>query len=87
MGKLTAMQEIIDYLENNTLIDKKVLINKCKSKQEKERQDIIDACIKTTQDCWQTISEEFKIPLEFTEEDLKNQREEAEQYFEQTFKK
>jgi hypothetical protein len=39
----TAMQELIDYLENNSLIDKKVLINKCKILIEKEKQQIINA--------------------------------------------
>jgi len=42
MKKLTAMQEIIDYLENNSLIDKQFLIKKCKSKLEKEKQQIFD---------------------------------------------
>lgn len=41
--KQTTMQELIVYLENNTFIDKKVLINKCKNLLEKEKQEIIDA--------------------------------------------
>ena len=28
--KQTAMQELIDYLDNNSLISKQVLLNKCK---------------------------------------------------------
>jgi hypothetical protein len=39
----TPMQELIEYLENNSLIDKKVLINRCKNLLEKEKQVIEDA--------------------------------------------
>ncbi len=41
--ELTPMQELIEYLENNSLIDKKVLINKCKKLLPKEKQVIEDA--------------------------------------------
>lgn len=51
----------------------------------KEKQQIIEACIKTTQDCWISNAEAFGLDLVFTEEDLKNQIEEAEQYYNETF--
>jgi len=43
--QLTPMQELIDYLENNSLIDKKYLINKCKKLKQKEKQVIEDSFI------------------------------------------
>ena len=39
----TAMQELINYLDNNSLISKQVLINKCKDLLEIEKKQIIDA--------------------------------------------
>jgi hypothetical protein len=39
----TPMQELIEYLENNSLIDKKGLISICKKLLEKEKQVIEDA--------------------------------------------
>ena len=39
----TAMQEIIDYLNNNSLISKEVLINKCKDLLVTEKKQIIDS--------------------------------------------
>ena len=41
--ELTPMMELIEYLENNTLIDKKYLIGKCKKLLPKEKQVIEDA--------------------------------------------
>jgi hypothetical protein len=38
MENKTPMQELIEYLENNSLIDKKYLISKCKKLLEKEKQ-------------------------------------------------
>jgi len=40
--ELTPMMELIEYLENNTLIDKKYLIGKCKKLLPKEKQVIED---------------------------------------------
>lgn len=64
------MQELIEYLENNSLIDKKVLINRCKKLLEKEKQVIRDVfmsgCqserqIKPREKCWQDYyNQKFK---------------------------
>lgn len=58
-----------------------------KTAKEKEKQQIIEAVISTTKDCWQSLAKHLNMPsLKLTEEDLKNQQEEAEEYYKQTFK-
>lgn len=54
---------------------------------EKEKQQVIDVAIKTTQDCWISITEYLGVNLEFSEEDLSDQKKEAEQHYNETFKK
>jgi hypothetical protein len=49
------------------------------------KQNIIDACIKTTQDCWISNANLFGLDLEFTDQDLIDQKEEAEQYYKETY--
>lgn len=88
-NKLTAMQELIE-LRNKSFDVIKFVKWFDENKNyilEKEKQQIIDSCIETTQGCWGTISEEFKILLTYTEEDLQNQKEEAEQYYNEKYKK
>ena len=53
---------------------------------EKEKQVIVEAVIDTTKDCWQSLSETLGINLDFTDEDLKNQQQEAQDYYNQKFK-
>lgn len=42
---MTAMQELTEYLKNHSLIDKRFLIKKCEKLIEKEKRQIIEACI------------------------------------------
>jgi hypothetical protein len=58
-----------------------------KQAKEMERQHIIDCSIQTTQDCFISVMNSFGQNINFTEEDLKNQRLEAEQYYNETFNK
>lgn len=60
--------------------------NIAESLLKKEREQIINCALETTQNCWKSLAEELKIPeINFTEEDLKNQRNESEQYYNETF--
>ena len=52
---------------------------------EKEKEQIIDACIKTTKDCWVSSAEYLGLKLEFKEQDLKDQKHEAKTYYNETF--
>lgn len=83
--KLTVLQQFLENIrkEHGLSFSNNVVNNYL----EKEKQQIIDVCINTTQDCWASVSEQLNINLQFTEEDLKNQKKEAEQYFNETFKK
>jgi hypothetical protein len=49
-------------------------------------EQIMNCCIQTTQDCYIAIMEHLNAPLQFTDEDLSNQKLEAEQYYNETFK-
>jgi len=54
--------------------------------KEMEKEQIINCCVQTTQDCYVAIMEHLNAPLQFTDEDLSNQKLEAEQYYNLTFK-
>jgi hypothetical protein len=55
--------------------------------KEMEKEQIMNCCIQTTQDCYVAIMEHLNAPLQFTDEDLSDQKLEAEQYYNQTFNK
>jgi hypothetical protein len=55
--------------------------------KEMEKQQIVDCCINTTQDCFRMTMEFMGQEIVFTEQDLINQKEEAEQYYKETFNK
>jgi hypothetical protein len=54
--------------------------------KEMEKEQIMNCCIQTTQDCYIAIMDHLNAPLQFTDEDLSNQKLEAEQYYNETFK-
>jgi glycine/D-amino acid oxidase-like deaminating enzyme len=54
--------------------------------KEMERQQIIDCCITTTQDVWISAMAAFGQEINFCAEDLEEQKQEAEQYYKETFK-
>jgi hypothetical protein len=55
--------------------------------KEMERQQIIKCAIQTMQECFIAVMQEFNQELHFTDEDLLNQKKEAERYYNETFKK
>jgi hypothetical protein len=57
-----------------------------KQAKEMEKEQIINCSIQTTQDCYIAIMEQLNAPIQFTDEDLSNQKLEAEQYYNLTFK-
>jgi len=84
----TAIQQLIDFLEPELKMhdfSQLPAYEMAKALLEVEKQQIIDACIKTTQDCWISNANLFGLDLEFTDQDLMNQKEEAEQYYNETF--
>jgi len=50
-----------------------------------EREQIMNCCIETTQSCYVAVMVYLNEPLEFTNEDLNNQKLEAEQYYIETY--
>jgi hypothetical protein len=83
-------QTAVEWLFNN--LYNKDTINDCtlrafEQAKEMEKQQIIDCSIETTQSCWKSLMENLKKELNFTEEDLQNQKDEAEQYYQETYKK
>jgi hypothetical protein len=51
-----------------------------------EKQQILDCCITTTQDVWISAMGAFGQEINFCDEDLEEQKQEAEQYYKETFK-
>jgi hypothetical protein len=82
MNEMTAVEWLISRLKIMEAID----VRDVQQAKEMEKQQIIDACIQTTQDCYIAIMEHLNTPLNFTDEDLINQKLEAEQYYYETFK-
>jgi hypothetical protein len=85
--KQTAVEWLEKQLQKEEYIEKigcvTYIINKAK---EMEKQQIIDACIETTQDCFISMMSYVGQEIVFTEEDLINQRKEANEYYNKTFK-
>jgi len=50
-----------------------------------EKEQIINCCIETTQSCYIAVMVYLNEPLKFTDEDLNNQKLEAEQYYNETY--
>jgi hypothetical protein len=71
----------IDVLEFRNQLD--LLLEQAK---EMEKEQIMNCSIQTTQDCYVAIMEHLNAPLQFTDEDLSNQKLEAEKYYNETFK-
>ncbi len=88
--KQTAVEWLYERLERMIPrtdlydIDKREYFNQAK---EMEKQQIIDCCINTTQDCFRMTMEFMGQEIVFTEQDLINQKEEAEHYYNETFNK
>lgn len=59
--------------------------NRIQQAKELEKQQIINCCIDTTQDCFISMMSYVNQNISFTEEDLENQRKEAEQYYTKTY--
>ena len=55
----TPMQELIEYLENNSLIDKKYLISKCKKLLEKEEKLIVNTFIDGEVNCGRQLAQDY----------------------------
>jgi len=86
MKTQTVLDIIFDKF--NTLSDadfKSWMLNNYDELKEIEKKQITDCCVHTTQSCWTSLMDEIGKPLVFTDEDLKNQNLEAEQYYSQTF--
>lgn len=83
MKKVTAVEWLFEELD---VVDSSISYELFQKAKQMEKQQIIDCCIKTTQDCWSSVGQEFEISINFTKDDLKNQKKEAEQYYQETFK-
>jgi hypothetical protein len=89
----TALQQAFARLEelHPSLFDihtekGRTFVNEFSKFLEVEREQIINCSIQTTQDCYIAIMEQLNAPIQFTDEDLSNQKLEAEQYYNETFK-
>jgi len=87
------MKTAVEWLEDNLLSEPWAEEHfkhnsECWDKaKEMEKEQIINCCIQTTQDCYIAIMGHLNAPLQFTDEDLSNQKLEAEQYYNETFNK
>jgi len=87
----TSMRELVKRLYkiievNGSSVNVNNIINTIECEFiEKEKQMIIDSVIQTTQDCWTSFSDYAGIGLKFTDKDLQNQKDEAEQYYNEKF--
>ena len=81
----TAIQELLKRMKDDYGIF--LSDNVVNEYIQKEKEQIIKACIKTTKDCWISNAEYLGLKLEFKEQDLKDQKNEAEQYYDETFNK
>jgi hypothetical protein len=55
--------------------------------KEMEKKQIIDCCIETTQDCFKAVMNYMGQEINFTKEDLQNQKIESEIYYKETYDK
>lgn len=85
----TAVEWLEEQLQQAILTHGRITVKylKIHTKRAKaiEKKQITDCCVHTTQSCWTSLMDEIGKPLVFTDEDLKNQNLEAEQYYSQTF--
>jgi len=89
----TPLQRLIaeyERLQNDALtFQEKIFFNGviavAKTNLPYEREVIENACIQTTQHCYIAVMRYLNNPLKFTDEDLYNQKLEAQQYYNQTF--
>lgn len=72
---------------NDVRLKDAITFSEINQAKEMEKQQIIDCAIETTQSCWISVMDELGEKLTFTEEDLQNQKDEAEQYYNETFNK
>ena len=82
----TVVEWLVQELHDNGYFHEGVpedIVNKAK---EMEKEQIMNCSIQTTQDCYVAMMEHLNAPLQFTDEDLSNQKLEAEQYYNETFK-
>ena len=83
--KQTAVEWLVQQLSKEWQLEDRDLHLIEKANKMFEEQ-IINCCIQTTQDCYTAIMGHLNAPLQFTDEDLSNQKLEAEQYYNETFK-
>jgi hypothetical protein len=91
MKKQTAVEWLWDkinkdYQENGRLRYAYISNVFIQAKQ-MEKEQIIKCAIQTMQECFIAVMEEFNQEFHFTDEDLLNQKKDAEQYYNETFKK
>ena len=53
--------------------------------EQMHKEQIMNCCMQTTQDCYIAVMGYLNKPLKFTDEDLNNQKLEAEQFYQQTY--
>ena len=74
----------IELTEHQSKMANEIFFKQAKEMFEKQ---IIDCSIRTTQDCFISLMDYIGQEIVFTKEDLISQRNEAEQYYNETFKK
>jgi hypothetical protein len=86
-SNLTAVEWLLEQLSNYDSKMIELFEKEIEQAKEMENRQIIDCCINTTQDCFRMTMEFMGQEIVFTEQDLINQKEEAEQYYKETFNK
>ncbi len=79
----TAVEWLAEHLCNEPNFDYWKAVEQAK---EMEKEQILDCCITTTQDVWISAMAAFGQEINFCDEDLEEQKQEAEQYYNETFK-
>jgi hypothetical protein len=82
----TAVEWLVEKLRNGHYLDEGMKQKIIEQAKEMFEEQIMNCCIQTTQDCYIAIMEHLNAPLQFTDEDLSDQKLEAEQYYNETFK-
>jgi hypothetical protein len=82
----TAVEWLVEKLTNGHYLDEGMKQKIIEQAKEMFEEQIMNCCIQTTQDCYIAIMEHLNAPLQFTDEDLSDQKLEAEQYYNETFK-
>jgi len=83
----TAVEWLLDILVTENEVTLKGENYKLfKQAKEMEKQQIIDCSIRTTQDVWISAMDALGEEIIFCDEDLEDQKQEAEQYYNETFK-